>query len=45
MAGAPIISPDGNPVTVRVMKTNEELITARHTHRLLAEEGGSHVSL
>jgi acetate kinase len=34
-AGAPIISPDGSPVTVRVMKTDEELMIARHTYRVL----------
>jgi acetate kinase len=32
---ASIISKKGNPVTVRVMKTNEELIIARHTRDLL----------
>jgi acetate kinase len=30
-ANAPIISPDAPPVTVRVMKTNEELMIARQT--------------
>ena len=34
-AGAPVISVDGSPVTVRVMKTDEELMIARHTHQLL----------
>ncbi len=32
---APIISQKGSPVTVRVMKTNEELMIARHTRDLL----------
>lgn len=32
---APIISKKGSPVTVRVMKTNEELMIARHTRDLL----------
>jgi acetate kinase len=32
---APIISPDGNPVTIRVLNTNEELMIARHTVDLL----------
>jgi acetate kinase len=32
---APIISKKGSPVTVRVMKTNEELMIARHTRGLL----------
>jgi acetate kinase len=30
-ANAPVISSEGAPVTVRVMKTNEELMIARHT--------------
>jgi acetate kinase len=30
-----IISAAGTPVTVRVMKTNEELMIARHTHKLI----------
>jgi acetate kinase len=33
---APIISADGGRVVVRVMKTNEDLMIARHTYRLLA---------
>ncbi len=40
-AHAPIISPDGAPVTVRVMPTDEDLMIARHTYRLLAH-GGNH---
>ena len=32
---APIISRAAGPVTVRVMKTNEELMIARHTHNLI----------
>ena len=32
---APIISRPGTPVTVRVIKTNEELMIARHTRDLL----------
>ena len=32
---APIISKKASPVTVRVMKTNEELMIARHTRDLL----------
>jgi acetate kinase len=40
-AHAPIISPDGVPVTVRVMPTDEDLMIARHTAHLLAE-GGVH---
>jgi acetate kinase len=31
-AGAAVLSPDKSPVTVRVMKTDEELMIARHTH-------------
>jgi acetate kinase len=38
-AHAPIISRSDGRVTVRVMKTNEELMIARHTHALLIKEG------
>lgn len=34
-AHGPIISDDGGRVVVRVMKTNEDLMIARHTYRLL----------
>ncbi len=34
----PIISAEGNPVTVRVMGTNEELRIASHTCKLLVKE-------
>jgi acetate kinase len=34
-SSAAVISADDSPVTVRVMKTNEELMIARHTHNLL----------
>lgn len=34
----PIISSDDSRVTVRVMKTNEELMIARHTRELLQTE-------
>jgi acetate kinase len=34
-ANAPVISDDSSPVTVRVMKTNEELMIARHTRSLI----------
>jgi len=37
-AGAPIISSVESRVTVRVMKTNEELMIARHTQDLLASQ-------
>jgi len=33
-AHAPVISEDGSPVIVRVMKTDEDLMIARHTRRL-----------
>lgn len=36
-ASAPIISPDGAAVTVRVIATDEDLMIARHTLRLLAQ--------
>jgi acetate kinase len=41
---APIIARDGARVTVRVMKTDEDLMIARHTQRLLAQRGahGAH---
>jgi acetate kinase len=42
-AHAPIISCDDNPVTVRVMRTNEDLMIARHTRRLVTEEGVKNV--
>src|SRR5205814_921362 len=38
-ANAAVISRDGAPVTVRVMKTNEELMIARHTASLIASPG------
>lgn len=34
-AGEPVISVDGSLATVRVMKTDEELMIARHTYKLL----------
>jgi acetate kinase len=34
-ANAPIISTDESPVTVRVMRTDEELTIARHTYKFL----------
>lgn len=37
-AHAPIISPDGARVTVRVIATDEDQMIARHTQRLLMEE-------
>jgi acetate kinase len=36
-ANAPVISDDGSSVTVRVMKTNEELMIARHTLNLMRQ--------
>jgi acetate kinase len=36
-AHAPVISPDDSPVTVRVMKTDEDLMIARHTGDLMAQ--------
>jgi acetate kinase len=43
--GAPIISREGSRVTVRVMKTDEDLMIARHTVRVISGPGGSHVSV
>ena len=37
-ASAPVISVEGAPVTVRVMRTNEELTIARHAARLIANK-------
>ena len=37
-AHAPIISADASAVTVRVMRTDEDLTIARHTRRLIAPE-------
>ena len=34
-ANAAVISRDGSPVTVRVMKTDEELMIARHTYKVV----------
>ncbi len=40
-ANAPIISTDNGTPVVRVMKTNEELMIARHTYDLIRNPGGS----
>ena len=40
-AHAPIISSDASRVVVRVMPTDEDLMIARHTYRLIAEEGAA----
>lgn len=37
-SGGPVISPEGSPATVRVIRTNEELMIARHTTKLLSNE-------
>ena len=42
-AHAPIISSDASRVVVRVMPTDEDLMIARHTYRVVAEEGAVHV--
>ncbi|HJZ49107.1 MAG TPA: acetate/propionate family kinase, partial [Roseiflexaceae bacterium] len=44
-AHAPIISRDGSAAIVRVMPTNEDLMIARHTDRLLLERGADHVEV
>ncbi len=36
-ASAPVISRDDSPVSARVMKTDEELMIARHTYRIVRE--------
>jgi acetate kinase len=35
-AHAPVISPEGNSPTVRVMRTDEDLVIARHTKELIS---------
>jgi acetate kinase len=40
---APIISRKGGPALVRVMKTDEDLMIARHTNRLISAPGANHV--
>jgi acetate kinase len=40
---APVISPDGASVTVRIIPTDEDHMIARHTHRLITQEGGADV--
>ncbi len=37
-AHAEVISPDAGPVCLRVIKTDEDLMIARHTYRLLAQK-------
>lgn len=44
-ANAAIISTDSSPVTVRVMRTDEDRMIARHVHRLMAEHGETYVSV
>jgi acetate kinase len=39
-SNAPLISMDAGPVAVRVMKTNEELMIARHTYSLVMKKPG-----
>jgi len=45
LVSAPIISRDDSRVTVRVMKTDEDLMIARHTVRVISGPGGGHVSV
>jgi acetate kinase len=44
-AHAPIISRDGSAATIRVMPTDEDLMIARHTHRLVSQRGADHVEV
>jgi acetate kinase len=44
-AHAPLISGDNSRVTVRVIKTDEDLMIARHTHDLIISKGAKHVSI
>ena len=42
-AHAPVISREDGTVTVRVVRTDENLMIARHTHRLTTREGAENV--
>jgi len=44
-AHASIISRDDSAATVRVMPTDEDLMIARHTYRLLPQRGAEHVEV
>jgi len=44
-AHASIISRDDSTATVRVMPTNEDLMIARHTYRLILQRGAEHVEV
>jgi acetate kinase len=44
-AHAPVVSREGGPVVVRVMHTDEDLMIARHTARLLGQGGAPDVSV
>jgi acetate kinase len=44
-ANAAVISRDGSPVPIRVIRTDEERMIARHTRRLLRSRGGSNAHL
>lgn len=44
-AHAPIISREDSRAVVRVMKTDEDVMIARHTARILSELGGNHGSV
>ncbi len=43
LGSLPVISPVSSPVTVRVVRTNEELMIVRHTAQLLGAKGGTRV--
>ena len=44
-AHAPIISQPDSRVTVRVIKTDEDLMIARHVHHLIGSKGDKHVQI
>ncbi len=44
-ADAPVISREGSRVTVRVIPTNEDLMIARHTERVIRQIGAGHVQI
>ncbi len=43
LGSLPVISPESSPVTVRVVRTDEELMIVRHTAQLLGTKGGTRV--
>jgi acetate kinase len=40
---AAVLSPEGSPVAIRIVHTDEDRMLARHALRMLANEGAFHV--